>query len=718
MRNPPRTPLLAGGRPFRMSVALAALAGGVLGLSPGCSSPMAVQSERDLRRSVLESVQRELAQAREYPEPRVPQAGPSIDVLHLNPQVIPEDERMAGPQSYDRRALYLAVDLYGRPQQVLPITLETAIRATAEYNLQVQFARLQPAISESQTVAAEAAFDWTLFNTTEYNSLDSPTPQTRQGLSTIGNPTNNATTVNNSTGLRRNLTSGGQFTFQNDLNYNDVNTPGVTTSPSPADQAAITLRLDQPLLRGFGSDVTLAQVRINRNAERDSIAALKREMLRQITTTEQAYWNLVQAQFDVLILQRLYDRGVQTRDQVIAREILDATPAQIAQARATVEDRQSQLIRAQNNLRIASDTLKLQMNLPQATVGDETLLLPVDEPVTAPVISSLVDVLATGIRSRPEVQQAILSIDNTSIRQEVADNLRLPRLDLRLQTRYAGLDDDFGSAYDDVWNGHFIDYLVGLNFEQPLGNRAAEAGYRQRRLERMQATIAYRSTVQQVISEMKRAVRNAVTNYRLIEQTKVARYAQAENLRSFQVEKAIIKGFTVETLDFEFRQQESLAQSERDEVAALTDYNVAIAALYASMGTALERNNIQFQIPDAEDPLPAGGLDSPRNAVVAKSEPAYVAPPPPRGSPWPWKKAPDETAPGVQNPGLITVPEPSTLNPPPRAAPPGPNIPAQGTPRPPGASPATITPGPEQSGPVPPGHAPSGQPPGTPSPPR
>ena len=674
-----------------MHLIVALAAGGVLGLGPGCSSPMAVQSERDMRRSVLESVQRELAQAREYPEPRVPEAGPSIDVLHLNPQVIPEDESMAGPRSYDRRALYLSADLLGRPQQVLPITLETAIRATAEYNLQVQFARLQPAISEAQTVAAEAAFDWTLFNTTEYNSIDSPSTQSRQGLSTVGNPSNNATTVNNSTGLRRNLTSGGQFTFQNDLNYNDVNTPGVVTDPSPADQAALTLRLDQPLLRGFGTDVTMAQVRINRNAERDQIATLKREMLRQITTTEQAYWNLVQAQYDVLILQRLYDRGVQVRDQVIAREILDATPAQIAQARATVEDRQSQLLRAQLNLRNASDTLKLQMNLPQATVGDETLILPVDDPATAPVITSLVDVLSTGIRSRPEVQQAILSIDNTSIRQEVADNLRLPRLDLRLQTRYSGMDDDFGGAYDDVWNGHFIDYLVGLNFEQPLGNRAAEAGYRQRRLERMQATIAYRSTVQQIISEMKRSVRNAVTNYRLIEQTKVARYAQAENLRSFQVEKAIIKGFTVETLDFEFRQQESLAQAERDEIAALTDYNVALAALYASMGTALERNNIQFQIPDAEDPLGAGGLDSPRNVVIPKSATSYTEPAAPRGSVWPWKKAPDETAPAIQNPGTITVPEPSTLNPPPRPAPPGPNL--SGSPRPAGSQPVAPPPG-------------------------
>jgi outer membrane protein len=655
---------------------MAGLAGLAIGLAPGCSSPLAVQSERDLRRSVMDSAQRELAQARQYPELHIPEPGPGIEVLHLNPQVITENERMAGPQSYDRRALYLSDDLLARPQQVLPISLETAVRACAQYNLQVQFARLAPAISEAQTVAAEAAFDWTLFNTTESSFVHSPV------TSSSGFPANpnRSTGVNNSTGLRRNLPTGGQFTFQNDMTYNDVNTPGVRTFPSPADQAAWTVRFDQPLLRNFGSDITYAQVRINRNAERDQVATLKRELIRQVTLAEQAYWQLVQAQYEVLILQRLYDRGVRVRDQVIAREILDATPAQIAQARATVESRRAQLIRAQLALRVASDNLKVLMNLPQVPIGDETLILPVDDAITQPLAFSLADVLGTAIRARPEVQQAILSIDNTSIRQEVADNQRLPRLDLRLQARLSGLDDNFGDAYSDVVAARFVDYLVGLNFEVPLGNRAAEAQYRQRRLERMQATIAYRSTIQQILQEVKRALRNVVANHRLIQQTRVARYAEAENLRSFEVEKAIIKGFTVETLDFEFRQQESLAQVEREEIAALTDYNTALAALYAAMGTALERNRIIFAVPDADAPLAAGGLGTPQNPVIAAGQGQFIAPEEPEGYLRFWRRGTPEAAPPVQRPERIEVPEPSVLNPPPPAPPPGPNLTPAGRP--------------------------------------
>ena len=45
-----------------------------------------------------------------------------------------------------------------------------------------------------------------------------------------------------------------------------------------------------------------------------------------------------------------------------------------------------------------------------------------------------------------------------------------------------------------------------------------------------------------------------------------------------------------------------LTQAERDEIGALVDYNTAIAALHAATGTALERNRIQFVVPDSTAP--------------------------------------------------------------------------------------------------------------------
>lgn len=606
---------------------LAALAAFALVLAAGCTSPLAVETERDLRRSVLDSVRREVIQPIQFPEPLVLKRDVGVERLQLAPELIPELERMAGPASYDRSTFPLDRDLLGQVQRTMPITLEQAVRSAVQNNLSLQFARLAPAISEAQVVAAQSAFDWTFYTNIDAAETDQPRP------GTLGVTGARRTAISTQTGLRRNLSSGGVFTAQQDLNYSDDRG---TLIPTPAREVAWTFRFDQPILRNFGSDVNLAQVRLSRNAERDQIANLKRELLRVVFETERTYWQLLQAQYDILILQRLYERGIITRDIVVARLDFDATPAQVADARARVERRRADVMRAQNVMRTVSDNLKALMNHPDLPVGDETLLVPVDMAVDQPITYNLADVLLTSIRNRPEIRQAILSIDNTSIRQLLADNARLPRLDLRFQARLAGLGDGYGDAYGDVVGGDFVDYLIGLQFEQPIGNRGPEALLRQRRIERMQAVIAYRDTVQRIANEVKRALRLLATNYHLIEQTRVSRYGEAENLRSFLVERQLIAGLTIQTLDIEFRRQESLALAEREEIAALTDYNSALAQLYTAMGTALEHNRIEFDIADADDLLADGGLHTRKNRIVpAPHELPLIAP---RDPAPPWRR--------------------------------------------------------------------------------
>jgi hypothetical protein len=158
-RRPPVTtsaPARSASGGLRLIAGLAAL--GALFLA-GCRSPLTVEAERDLRRSVLDSVRRELAQPVRFPEQRVLERGPGVERLQLSPELLPELERMAGPGSYDPTAFPMDPDLLGQTQQMVPITLEQAVRSAVHNNLAVQFARLSPALGEAQVIAAEAAFD-------------------------------------------------------------------------------------------------------------------------------------------------------------------------------------------------------------------------------------------------------------------------------------------------------------------------------------------------------------------------------------------------------------------------------------------------------------------------------------------------------------------------------------------------------------------------------
>lgn len=564
----------------------------------GCASPFPDKADRDLRRAVRESVERELAEPRLSPEVQRLVREDRTAQLDIGPEIMGQLRAMGGPGSYAGRELPLGPSLYGAPQKVVRLTLERAVQSAVQHNLNVEFARVAPAISQQQVAAAEAAFDWVLFANTNAQSTNQPQANTSLGGFTSGSTRNNREVLDVQFGARRPLYSGGQLTLQGEASHTVNKSPNVTQRPNPARETNIVIQLDQPLLRGFGSDVATAQIRLAQNAERDSIAELKGTLLQNVNDVESAYWTLVRARSDLLIIQRLLERGEDVLKVLRDRKNFDAKPANLSNAAATVESRRADLLRAQRALRDASDRLKGLMNDPEFPVGSETLLLPADAPVEGAVEFSLMDSINGALANRPEIRRALLSLDNTSIRQNVADNARLPQLNMRALARLNGLDGTWGGALDAVEEARTVDYQLGLQFEQPLGNRGPEAQFRQRRLERTQATIAYRNTVLGIVQDVKSALRDVQTQWTLIEQTRTFRVAATEDLRTLQVEETTIGALTPEFLNLKLSRQQALAAAEQQEISALVDYNIALARVYTATGTALERNRIDFAAPN------------------------------------------------------------------------------------------------------------------------
>lgn len=576
----------------------------------GCAAgPLEATRTEELRKSISESTSRETAPLLRHAaaDPAAAEAAATPKTLSrtpgevvFTPERTAELEKMAGPGASSGAEPDAGSDLLGNATESFRISLQQTIGSAVKNNLDVQIARIEPGVASAQIAAAESAFDWTFFTSGNYANIDRP--QAAQILGG-GATTSNARVTQNlayETGLRKRLTTGGQLAVSQGQTYTDDDSPDLELTPEPSNAAQATLRLDQPLLRNFGSDVATADIRLTRNAERASVLDLKAAMIATVTETERAYWRLAQSRRNLEILQRLLQRGVETREVLKGRMKFDAKPAEYSDAVANVERRRAQVIRAQNAMRLASDRLKQLVNDPELTVGGEALLSPVDEPPDAPIAFSLLDTLSQAMQKRPEVQRAVLAIDDAAIRQRVADNARLPALDLALQAQFNGLDESTREAYDQVNESKFVDYLVGLSFEQPIGNRGAEAGYRQRQLERVRSATSYRRAVQQVVVDVKAALRNVTANYQLIEQTRASRLAATENLRALEVLEKTIQSLTPDFLDLKFRRQESLANAELEEVAALTDYSIAVADLAAAQGVALERNRVNFVVPDSD----------------------------------------------------------------------------------------------------------------------
>jgi outer membrane protein len=631
-----------------------------LALAAGCASPLRENPEDELRHSIMQSARRELHASEVYRNQVTLSRDQRAERSAVDPERIPELDNMAGPKSYVDFAVPLGQSLLGTERRTVAVSLERVVKRVVDGNLNVQFARLAPAISEAQLVAAQAAFDWVFFTNFQWDSTDQPRTGSAIGGTAVGVTADQRQVTEIVSGLRKRLTSGGQFTAQNTFRVTDVETRNLATRPDPAHEANIRLLLEQPLLRNFGSDVALAQVRLAQNQERDEIQALKGTLITNITDAEEAYWVLVRNYATLKIVKRLYDRGESVRADLKARLDVDVEPAAYADAVARVESRRAQIIRAQNALAAASDQLKLLMNDPELPIGSDLLLLPADDAIDESITFNLRESLETAFTNRPEVQRALLSIDNTSIRQVVANNQLLPRLDLRALTQFNSIGGSANSAYQELPTSDFVDYGIGLSFELPIGNREAQAGVLQRRLERSQAVIAYRNTIQGIVSEVNNALRNVQTNFELIDQTRAARLAATENVRTLDVKLATTQGKTPEFLNVQLNRQEQLSQAEIEELQSLVDYNVAIARLFSSMGTTLERNRIEFQVPDVEPikeshalfPVWDTGL-GPITPPPPPPVPTTFAPAPAAGP----ESAPVKPAPSAPAPAAEIVPE-------------------------------------------------------------
>lgn len=576
-----------------------ALAAGTLIAFAGCAGPLDREATERLRTSLVESSEREVAEAAAMPDP-APMVTSTVD-LDIPPERMQELSTMAGPGSYATRTPAVGPDLLGRPGDQAPVvqvSLEQVIQSAVRHNLTAQSASIDPAIRQAQLTAAEAVFDWVFYADVNYNTGDRAVAIPVVNGVPLGISNQSSDTFAYSTGLRKPLTTGGTFSMSQGLERTNDRTIGSSLSPDPANEAFAAFALEQPLLRGFGSDVSLAEIRLARNAERGAVLDQKSVLLDLVTETERAYWTLVRARIGLQIRQRLLDRGVETRDVLKSRLGVDARPAEFSDAVARVESRRAEVIRAQRDLRLASDQLKRLVNDPAFSVGDETLLVALDDPIEEPVSVALVEALSSAIADRPEVQLAILGIDDASIRQTVARNARLPLLNFSVQSRIQGLDDSAGGAYEDIDDFAFVQWLLAGVFEQPIGNRAAEANFRASQLQRMRSVVDYRATVQSAVLRVKNALREVQTQYTLIGQTRVSRIAAAENLRTLLVLEKTIASLSPDFLDLKFRRQESLALAEIEEVLALTNYNIALAELAAATGRALERNRIRFIVPE------------------------------------------------------------------------------------------------------------------------
>lgn len=467
-----------------------------------------------------------------------------------------------------------------RPEKVR-LTLEDTLHRALNCSHLIRVQSYSPGIGVANVVEAEALFDAVYFMNMNKNVADVPVAS-----QLVGSKRDTFSLVG---GIRKLLPTGMQVSTS--LNIARQFSDNQFQFINPVYTSAFVAEFTQPLMRNAGIDFNRSQIRISRNDLRVGEQTFKRQVRETLFTVEQFYWALVRTRREVSIRARLLTEFEKIYDFLWQRRDFDTYQIQLSQTRASLEASKADFIRVVNAVYDAEDRLTGAINDPSLNLAEDVEIIPVGFPTSAPLVIDTLAEVQRALDSRSEIIEARLQVDNAKIRVGVSKNQAQPRLDLTFRYTVEGLGSNADDAFDQVTQSDFMQYLVVLDFEVPIGNRGPKAAERRARLLHAQQIAALKAQIEQVILDVNVALRAIQTAYKLIDPGLQSAEANESQVASV-IARAERKDFSA--LNQELGARNALGDSRSSLLAALVQYNVAIIELERAKGTLLEYNNISL----------------------------------------------------------------------------------------------------------------------------
>jgi len=525
-----------------------------------------------------------------------------------------------------------------RPSQpqtaVVPVAPTGLILAALAHSAQIRALNESIFISQSTITEAEGKFDPRAFAESRLVADSDPVGNT---LTTGGPNPWIDTHWYASAGLRKQGLSGAQLEVSQQIGYEDSNS--LYFVPNHQGTARMAITLTQPLLNGAGSAYNgsvIVLANINTDIARDRFS---RDLQALLFDLHRNYWDLYLQRATLAQRTRLYSQAIVIREELTARQALDATRGQLIRAEAAVASREAALIRYRAAVRNTEARIRALVNDPALVPRGCAEMIPDQMPIRTLVPTDLCTSLVTALKARPEIQQGIKEIRAASVRTDVANNEVLPVLNAIFETYVSGLEGGgaIGQAYGDQFSEGRPSVTGGLHFEVPLGgNRSANARLCQRQAELRQTTCQLEATTANIRAEVEIAVRDVDTAYREMA-SKYHAMAAGEAEIAYQTARwralpgdQQTAGFALDEL---LAAQERLAQCEFDFATAEAGYNLTLISLCRATGTMVNSQNLDDILkqrgfahskPNATQEPPVAAAQSPPPAPVMAQQPAFI----------------------------------------------------------------------------------------------
>ncbi len=515
----------------------------------------------------------------------------------------------------------------------LALSLDDAIAMGIENNLDVEILRHQPFIREQEEIVAEGEYDPRLFSDFTYSSDEIPIASSLQARNQLVQRE-----VNGDAGLLGLIPLvGGSYRIG--YTGDSLTSTSSVQSLSPQYTASVAAILELPLLRDlFWSEpwtaVKLSGVEYQRSLEefrRDLMDVIQGDPQRPnaglaaiegtLVGIEASYWNLVAREESLRAAEKSLETARGLLEQVeVQHEVGVVSRVEVVEAEAGVAEREFDQIVAQNRYRRAQDELISRVLGPNLTATSRLEIHPTDRPETLHQFIGVAfefdadESAQLAFEHRPELEIARKGIEQAEISLQFRRNQRLPQLDAVGSYGYTGLagsdnpnrfcftptgvttqcppadiSHHYSSTDDEFFsNNGSAQWYGGARFSIPIPNRSARASVSRTELELSRARTALRKVEQDIVLQVRNALRNVTSSAEGIEAAERRRVAAEEQHRAetIRLEHGESTPFDV------LLRERDLFDAESQKIAALQTYRNSLADLDRAQGTTLRSKNV------------------------------------------------------------------------------------------------------------------------------
>lgn len=488
---------------------------------------------------------------------------------------------------------------------VLPIKLDDLIEVAVRLAPELARSKNDRFAAKGDAVAARRDQQWVITTQGQY-SRNAVSPDVEVGP--FGQVAKDDLSV--SLGIGRNIPTGGNISFQIGIQrtVKELEIPGgladavgATGIPREVDGGTVVndsygtvsssakLIVKQPLVRGFGKDIALAQQTKGDLAATDATVKTQlaaEEMLKEVVA---AYWELAYASYEVDTraesLQLAKKQEELTRIEIRAKT---AAESALTAVLYEVQIREEALLVAKNQWEKKSLEMRKRAGL--ELERRDLVMRPADAFEASDDEWEAEDVLKRARKSNRRMASLILQKRIADVDVKVAKNAMLPKVDLELSGALIGTGETTDRSLTAVSNSNGYEVVAGLTVQFDIGG-AAKGGHDAALARRQKVEVDQADTARTLDTEVIHAVHEVKSaRARVAFAEKAIQYAEA-NVRA---ERDQFQAKTRTNFDVMQRQTE-LVNARLRRGRAIADYHLAVANVQFLGGFLLEQYRVNVR---------------------------------------------------------------------------------------------------------------------------